>query len=225
MTLYNHTGIMLAHWYAKMGRKGKFITFEGGEGCGKSTHIEQTVARLRERGRLPVVVREPGGTEVGEQIRHVLQYSKQSAAMVPETELLLFCASRAQLVREIIGPALARGQVIIADRFLDSTTVYQGVGRKLDPAKVAAINRFAIGDYLPDLTLVIDLDPRIGLERARGRELFDRMENQSLRFFQRVRQGYLDLAKAEPQRVKVIDGNQGIAVVDRQIWELVEGVL
>jgi dTMP kinase len=145
--------------------------------------------------------------------------------MVPETELLLFCASRAQLVREIIAPALDRGEVVIADRFFDSTTVYQGVGRKLDPAKVAAINRFAIGDFLPDLTLVIDLDPRVGLERARGRDLFDRMENQSLRFFQRVRQGYLDLAQAEPRRVKVIDGSQPIAAVDQEIWELVKSVL
>src|SRR5213593_4131335 len=162
-----------------MARRGKLISFEGGEGSGKSTLIEQAVSQLRESRRTVLVVREPGGTTVGEQIRHVLQYSQQSAAMVPETELLLFCASRAQLVRETIQPALAEGQVVIADRFFDSTTVYQGVGRKLSVDSVAFINRFAVGDCVPDLTLVIDLDPRIGLERARGRELFDRMESQS----------------------------------------------
>ena len=172
-----------------------------------------------------MVVREPGGTEVGEQIRQILQYSKQSVAMVPETELLLFCASRAQLVREVVQPALARGDIVIGDRFLDSTTVYQGVGRKLSASHVTAINRFAVGDCLPDLTLVIDLDPRVGLERARGRELFDRMESQSLEFYQRVRDGYLDLAKRESKRVKVIDGNQRIDAVEKQLWELVSHVL
>src|SRR3989442_1671869 len=120
----------------KMARIGKFVTFEGGEGCGKSTHINHLVAQLRERQRPVMVVREPGGTEVGEQIRHILQYSPQSAAMVPEAELLLFCASRAQLAREVIQPALTRGDVVIGDRFLDSTTVYQGVGRKLNPENV-----------------------------------------------------------------------------------------
>ena len=104
--------------------------------------------------------------------------------MVPETELLLFCASRAQLVREVILPALNDGRIVICDRYFDSTTVYQGVGRKIDPKAVAAINNFAVGMSLPDLTLVIDLDPRVGLERTRGRELFDRMENQSLEFLQ-----------------------------------------
>ena len=208
-----------------MTKKGKFITFEGGEGSGKSTHIERLVTRLRQEGNRVLVAREPGGTEVGEQIRHILQYSKQSAGMVPETELLLFCASRAQLVREIIQPALNDGRVVICDRFFDSTTVYQGVGRKINPHAVAAINNFAVGANLPDLTLVIDLDPRIGLERARGRELFDRMENQSLEFHDRVRQGYLDLSKREARRVKMIDGSQAIEVIEKQIWELVKSVL
>ena len=208
-----------------MGRKGKFITFEGGEGCGKSTHIERLAARLREGGYQVFVAREPGGTEVGEQIRHILQYSKQSAAMVAETELLLFCASRAQLVREIILPALNDDRVVICDRFFDSTAIYQGVGRTLDPQSVAAINSFAIGGCRPDLTLVVDLDPRTGLERARGRELFDRMENQSLEFYDRVRQGYLDLAKREPQRVKIVDGGKSVEMVEQQIWNLVKHVL
>ena len=208
-----------------MSPKGTFITFEGGEGCGKSTLLEGVVAGLREKGHTVIVAREPGGTEVGEQIRHVLQYSQRSASMTPETELLLFCASRAQLVREIIRPALDRGQIVICDRFLDSTTVYQGVGRKLQPKKVAQINAFAIDDCLPDLTLIIDLDPRIGLERARGRELFDRMENQTIEFYESVRQGYLDLAKREPKRVKVVDGSQSLEAVAKQIWRWIGHVL
>ena len=205
-----------------MAHAGKFITFEGGEGCGKTTHIKRVVARLRESGRTVLVLREPGGTDVGEQIRQVLQYSKQSVRMLSETELLLFCASRAQLVREVIQPALAAGQIVIADRFGDSTTVYQGAGRQLDAAVVQFINNFAIGNCRPDRTLVIDLDPRIGLERARGRELFDRMENQSLEFYDRVRQGYLTLAGQEPVRIKIVDGNQSLAAVEQQIWELLQ---
>ena len=208
-----------------MAHAGKFITFEGGEGCGKTTHIKSIAARLRNNGRIVLLLREPGGTDVGEQIRQVLQYSKQSAKMLPETEQLLFCASRAQLVREVIRPALAAGQVVIADRFFDSTTVYQGAGRQLDAAVVRFINEFAVGDCRPDRTVVIDLDPRIGLERARGRELFDRMENQSLDFYDRVRQGYRALAAREPARVKIVDGSQGLAAVELQIWELLQHVL
>ena len=208
-----------------MAHAGKFITFEGGEGCGKTTHIKRIVTRLRDSGRTVLMLREPGGTDVGEQIREVLQYSKQSAKMLAETELLLFCASRAQLVREVIQPALAAGQIVIADRFFDSTTVYQGAGRQLDAARVQFINEFAVGDCRPDRTLVIDLAPRIGLERARGRELFDRMENQSLDFYDRVRQGYLALARQEPARVKIVDGNQSLPAVEQQIWELLQHVL
>lgn len=208
-----------------MARTGTFITFEGGEGCGKSTQIAGVAARLREQGRTVLVQREPGGTELGEEVRHILLRHKKMAGMVAEAELLLFCASRAQLVREVILPALAEGQVVIADRFFDSTTVYQGVGRKIDAGRVATINRFAIGDCVPDLTIVIDLDPRIGLERAKGRELFDRMESQSLEFHQRVRQGYLDLAKREPERVKVVDGSQWLEEVGKRIWAFVEQVV
>ncbi len=205
--------------------KGTFITFEGGEGTGKTTQITCLAQRLRDLGRTVLVVREPGGTAIGEQIRHVLQYSKDSTAMVPETEVLLFCASRAQIVREVIQPALHRGEVVICDRFLDSTRVYQGVGRLLDPVAVETINNLAIGNCLPDLTVLIDLDPQVGLERARGRELFDRMENQDLGFYQRVRQGYLELARNEPMRVKVVDGEQPLAAVADQIWRLVQDVL
>jgi len=208
-----------------MTRTGKFITFEGGEGCGKSTHVARMAERLRAGGRTVLTLREPGGTDLGEEIRHILLRHKKMDGMVAEAELLLFCASRAQLVREVIQPALEAGAVVLADRFFDSTTVYQGVGRRIDAEKVALINRFAIGDCLPDLTLVIDLDPRIGLARARGRELFDRMENQALDFHQRVRQGYLDLVRREPSRVKLVDGSASLDEVSAQIWSLIERVL
>jgi dTMP kinase len=204
---------------------GTFITFEGGEGCGKSTHIQRIADRLRAQGRSVLTLREPGGTGVGEQIRHVLQHSRQSAAMTPEAEVLLFSASRAQLVRELIRPALAQGEVVLCDRFFDSTTVYQGAGRKIDAHSIAFLNQFAVGDCLPHLTVLIDLDPRIGLERVKGRELFDRMENESLAFHERVRQGYLALARREPQRIKIIDGNQTIDTIAGQIWELVRCVI
>jgi dTMP kinase len=208
-----------------MAGTGKFITFEGGEGCGKSTLIANVAVRLRADGRSVLVQREPGGTAVGEEIRHVVLHQKGMAGMVPEAELLLFCASRVQLVRQVIQPALAQGQVVLCDRFFDSTTVYQGVGRQIEASKVAAINGFAVGDCVPDLTILIDLDPRIGRERTKGRELFDRMENQALEFHQRVRQGYLELARREPQRVQVVDGSQSLAAVGEQVWSLIQRVI
>lgn len=204
---------------------GRLITLEGGEGCGKSTHIKLIAARLHAQGRTVLTTREPGGTDIGEQIRHVLQHSRQSTAMTPATELLLFTASRAQLVRELIQPALARGAVVLCDRFADSTTVYQGVARRLPARTVATLNRFAIGSCRPHLTVLIDLDPRIGLERARGRELFDRIENESLAFHDRVRRGYLALAKREPRRIRIVDGNQPLEAVTDAIWSHVQRVL
>ena len=208
-----------------MAGTGTFITFEGGEGCGKSTQIQRIAERLRQQGRTVVTLREPGGTAVGEQIRHTLQHSRHSIGMTPEAEVLLFSASRAQLVRELIRPALAKGEVVLSDRFFDSTTVYQGAGRRIDADSITFLNRFAVGDCLPHLTILIDLDPRVGLERVKGRELFDRMENESLTFHERVRQGYLDLARREPQRVKIVDGNQSLDAVAVQIWELVSHVV
>lgn len=208
-----------------MGQAGKFITLEGGEGCGKSTLMERLADRLRRMGRTVLTCREPGGTEIGEQVRQVLQYTRHRTVMCAETELLLFAASRAQLVREVIRPSLAAGKVVLCDRFFDSTTVYQGAGRGLDAGMVAAINRVAVGDCIPDLTVVIDLDPRVGLERVRGRDLFDRMENQTLEFYQRVRTGYLELARREPHRVKVVDGSRELAEVERAVWDWVSDVV
>jgi len=225
--------IMAEDFSKKMVKKGKFITFEGGEGCGKSTQVDLLAQRLRKQASPFTLVREPGGTEVGEQIRQVLLFGWQKEAMRPETELLLFCASRAQLVREVIQPELKRGNTVICDRFFDSTKVYQGVGRHLDAGIVTKINQFAIGSAVPDLTIVVDLDPRIGMERARNRirprrvsgDLFDHMETRSMEFFDRVRQGFIDLAREEPERVKLVDGSQPPELIQMKVWDLVSHVL
>ena len=191
-----------------MASKGLFITFEGSEGCGKSTQIRRTSDRLRALGREVLNLREPGGTPIGEQIRNLLQYDESAGAMTPEAELLLFAASRAQLVREVIRPALERGAVVLCDRFLDSTTVYQGVARALDQSQVTAINEFAVGGTLPDLTILLDLDASEGRRRASARKgPVDRMEQEGEEFYEAVRRGYLDLAAADSGRIAVIDAS------------------
>ncbi len=199
-----------------------FLTFEGGEGCGKSTQIQRLAARLRSVGREVVVTREPGGTEIGEQLRHLLQFSKAGHGMTPETELLLFAASRAQLVRELIRPTLARGAIVLADRFLDSTTVYQGVARHIDPAAVAAINGFAVADCLPDRTFLLDLDPAEARARLARRERPpgepDRMESQPPVFYEAVRRGYLALAAGEPDRIRILDATEPMDAIEQRIW-------
>ena len=174
-------------------------------------------------GRTTELRREPGGTEVGERIRDLLQHTKEAANMTPEAELLLFAASRAQLVREKIRPALDAGTVVILDRYLDSTTVYQGLARGLPLDSVRAINRFAVGDVIPHLTVVLDMDASAARERIHrtGREL-DRMESQPREFFEKVCRGYLDLAKQEPQRIAVIDASQSVEAVEAEIANLVE---
>jgi len=204
-------------------QRGKFITFEGSEGCGKSTQIRRLVERLQARGLKVVLTREPGGTVIGEKIRHLLQYDPESANLTDESELLLFAASRAQLVRELILPALDAGKWVVADRFFDSTTIYQGVGRGLDLEAVRSINHFAVGAAIPDLTLLLDLDAATGHARAvqASGAKADRMEAQPLAFFESVRQGYLELARAEPDRIAVIDASAGIAQVSTAIDGLV----
>ena len=197
-----------------------FITFEGSEGSGKTTQIALLDARLKSAGHDVVVTREPGGTELGEKIRHLLKHDQSGQGMFPETELLLFAASRAQLVREVIVPALQAGKIIICDRFLDSTTVYQGVARKLSSDPVAAINRFAVGEILPALTIVLDLPAEAGLARARKRTggLPDRLEQENLDFYQRVRDGYLLLARSLPERFLVVDAALPAEKIAEIIW-------
>ena len=206
---------------------GLFITFEGGEGCGKSTQIAALKARLEDMGKTVVQTREPGGTALGESVRNLLQYDDAGQGMSPEAELLLFAASRAQHVRELIAPAIDEGQIVLCDRFLDSTTVYQGVARAIDSKKVDTINQFAIGDTMPGLTILIDLPPEIGLARVHARSdgQLDRMENEAIEFFQAVRQGYLDLAKSEPKRFLVLDGSQSVEKLETQIWQRVGATL
>ncbi len=201
---------------------GFLLSFEGSEGCGKSTQISLLRTRLESAGRQVEVMREPGGTEIGESIRHLLQHAKEGHSMTSETELLLFAASRAQIVREKIRPLLQSGVFIILDRFLDSTTVYQGVARGLPLESVRAINAFAIGGTLPHLTLVLDMDSSTAWQRIHqtGREL-DRIESQPQSFFEKVRQGYLEVARAEPARVKIIDASATPEAVHESIWQLI----
>jgi dTMP kinase len=199
-----------------------FITFEGTEGCGKSTQVKRLAARLESLGILFLVTREPGGTPIGEAIRELLQFAPQSSGMTAETELLLFEASRSQLVREKIKPARERGLCVISDRFFDSTTVYQGAARKLDRQLVGQLNAFAVGDCRPDLTFVLDVDADTA--HARMQETVrrpDRMEQEPTEFYERVRQGYRELAKQEPNRVVLIDGNESPDKIDNLIWETI----
>ena len=201
---------------------GFLLSFEGSEGCGKSTQIRLLRERLEKSGRKVEVLREPGGTEIGESIRHLLQHAKEGHSMTSEAELLLFAASRAQIVREKIRPLVESGVFVILDRFLDSTTVYQGHARGLPIDAVNAINAFAIGGTLPQLTLLLDLDVQTAWQRihATGREL-DRMESQPPECFEKVRQGYISLAAAEPQRIQVIDASAAPEVVHEAVWERV----
>lgn len=201
-----------------MSRPGFFITFEGSEGCGKSTQISLLAKKLRKTGREPLLIREPGGTPAGELIRHLLQHAPEGENLVPEAELLLFAASRAQLVREKIQPALEAGRIVISDRFFDSTTVYQGVARRIPAVDTARINSFAIGDCLPDLTFVLDLDRETSLARMRdGNRQPDRIERESEDFFAAVRQGYLDLAKKNPARVVLLDASRPVEGLAQEI--------
>jgi len=197
-----------------------FITFEGSEGCGKSTQVKRLTARL-EKSRVPfLITREPGGTPIGESIRELLQFAPESAAMTPETELLLFEASRAQLLREVIKPALQSGKCVIADRFFDSTTVYQGAARKLEAKFVQQLNAFAVGDCIPDITFFLDVDLKTARARMKGPRRPDRMEMESTEFYQRVIAAYRDLAARESKRVVLIDGSRLPDQVENQIWKM-----
>ena len=210
--------------------KAPFITFEGTEGCGKSTQIELLANQIRGLGYRVRVFREPGGTPVGEEIRQTLKHSKNFVEMTPEAELLLMNASRAQLVREVIRPALASGEIVLCDRFYDSTTAYQGYGRGLELALVKNVIDFAVGDTRPDLTLLLHVPPEVSAERLRSRQVTlpfarDRLEEGDRHFFDRVAKGYQAVVAAEPDRVRVVDGTGPVEVVCARIWELVRPIL
>lgn len=192
-----------------MSQKGLFITFEGSEACGKSTQIKMLAESLRNSGHEPLLLREPGGTVAGEAIRHLLQHAPEGEALTPEAELLLFAASRAQLVREKILPALAAGRIVICDRFLDSTTVYQGVARRIPATDTAHINAFAIGECMPDITFLLDLDHETSVARMQSADRkLDRIERESGDFFQSVRNGYLSLANENTDRIVLLAASQ-----------------
>jgi dTMP kinase len=200
-------------------RRLPFITFEGSEGSGKSTQVQRLAARLERSGVPYLVTREPGGTPIGEAIRELLQFTSHNSGMTPEAELLLFEASRSQLVREIIKPALECGMCVIADRFFDSTTVYQGAARKLDREMVERLNAFAVGDCIPDITFVLDIDATTAKSRMQKPRRPDRMEQEPAEFYERVREAYRELAAREPNRVVLINGLHNADQIENEIWE------
>ena len=199
-----------------------FITFEGSEGSGKSTQANKLAAHLQ-RSDIPyILTREPGGTPIGESVRELLQFAPHNSGMTPEAELLLFEASRSQLVREVIKPALERGTCVIADRFFDSTTVYQGAARKLNREIIQGLNAFAVGDCVPDITFVLDVDAATAESRMqREPRKADRMEQQPAEFYERVREGYRELAIHEPKRIVLINGSRGADEIEKEIWAIV----
>jgi dTMP kinase len=230
--------------------KGLFLTFEGTEGSGKSTHVQLLAERLGSTGRTVRVLREPGGTLIGEEIRHTLKHSDQNHAMMAETELLLMNASRAQLVREVIRPALTAGNIVLCDRFYDSTIAYQGYGRQLDLNLVRTIIEFAVGATRPSLTFLLLVPLEVSEARRKTRKLGlstegppdgtkpeghtppsinvplrDRIEEAGDDFFQRVEDGYKAISAAEPGRVLAIDSTQSVEAVMAAIWRHVEPLL
>jgi dTMP kinase len=207
-----------------------FITFEGTEGSGKSTQVTLLSGRLYALGRTVRILREPGGTPIGEEIRNTLKHSEANAAMTAEAELLLMNASRAQLVREFIRPALAKGEIVICDRFYDSTTAYQGYGRRLNLQTVRAVIDFAVSDTQPDLTLLLTVPAQVSDERLRSRQstlpfIRDRIEEADHAFFERVAKGYEIIAAAEPRRVHRIDGSGSVEAIRQIVWSHVEQLL
>jgi dTMP kinase len=210
--------------------KGVLITFEGSEGCGKSTQIELLSRRLRAIGYRVRNLREPGGTPIGEEIRHTFKHSKGNTAMTPEAELLLINASRAQLVREVIRPALAAGELILCDRFFDSTIAYQGYGRQLDLKVVQSVIDLAVGDTRPTLTVWLTVPPEVGEMRRAMRQstmpfLRDRMEEANREFFDRVEMGFAAIAAAEPGRFRELNASGSIDQVADQVWDVVRPFL
>jgi dTMP kinase len=200
-----------------------FITFEGGEGSGKSVQAKELYKRLQKSAIPAVLTHEPGGTLFGDKLARWLKWN-QSADISPLIELLLFNASRAQLVTEVIKPSLDKGKVVISDRYVDSTAVYQGYGRQLGMEMVRSANEAATQGLKPDLTVLLDISPEDGLARKKGSGK-DRFEQEDLDFHQRVRQGYLKLAAEEPKRWLIIDATQSKKKISEIIWERVKQLL
>ncbi|HEV3209943.1 MAG TPA: dTMP kinase [Chthoniobacterales bacterium] len=208
---------------------GIFVTFEGVEACGKSTQVKRLKRRLEAVGRKVIAVHEPGFTEIGSAIRHLLLHAKEGNTMQVVTELLLFEASRAQLVAEVIRPSLAKDNIVLSDRFYDSTTVYQGIARGLDSTFVRMINEFVVEECKPVLTILLDIDIETSLirqmRRVRPVGVLDRMERLPAEFFEKVRLGYLETARAEPDRIKIVEASRAEDCVEREIWDCVDALL
>jgi dTMP kinase len=205
-------------------RRGRLITFEGGDGSGKSTQMRMLAERLRNSGFDVVENIEPGGTSIGHQIRRIL-LDPANRELSSTAELLLYFASRAQAVDETIVPALKRGAIVLSDRYTDSTLAYQGGGRELGREVVLQLHRIACHGVDPHLTIYIDIEVEAGLARTKKRAPVDRMDDQAIEFHRRVRRTYLDMAAAEPQRIVVIDGAPAVEAVAEQIWLAVQPIL
>lgn len=209
--------------------RGRFISFEGTEGSGKSTQIRRLARRLETYGRRVVLLREPGGTPIGEEIRHTLKHSPVNGAMTAEAELLLMNASRAQLVREVIEPALIAGDCVLTDRFYDSTLAYQGYGRGLDLNRVRTIVDFAVGTTKPDRTVLLFVPLSVSEARRAERErqegvVRDRLEEAGRAFFERVEEGYKQIAQANSDRIHWIDATMDIDAVESAVWNSVRSL-
>ena len=203
---------------------GKFITFEGPEGSGKSTHASALIERMRLAGYDVLMIREPGGTRIGESIRRLLKRNTTDKPICAESELFLFLASRAQLVQNVIQPALKKGVHVVCDRFADSTTVYQGYGRGYDIQQIRMINDIAVHGLVPDLTILLDIDVESGFKRIKKRHhknhtQMDRIESEAFAFHKRVRAGYLELARRWPERFRCIDTSHSVSAVREQVWK------
>ncbi len=199
-----------------MTARGRFITLEGGEGVGKSTQLQRLGDWLRGRGIDVLLTREPGGTAVGEAIRAVL-LDRDLPAMHADTELLLMYAARVEHVQRLIAPHLARGGWVLSDRFADASHVYQGAGRGIDPARIEALERWALGGFRPDLTFLLDMPVAAGMARVRARGAADRFETERLAFFERVRAAYLARADREPERFEVVDADRDADTVSAEL--------
>ncbi len=204
--------------------KGIFISVEGPDGAGKSTQIERLKEYLAQKGYEVLITREPGGTVISEAVRELLLDPKHKE-MKPETELLLYAAARAQLVGEVIGPAIEAGKAVISDRFVDSSVVYQGIARELGVETVYEVNRPAIGEYMPDVTFLLDLPAEVGIARKKDQAELDRMEQESLDFHRKVAEGYRTLAKRDPERIKTIDATLPVDTICDMIKDKVQALL
>jgi len=205
-----------------MGIKGKFITFEGSEGSGKSTQSALVLDYLKAKDLPVMLLREPGGVKISEKIRDIL-LSVSSKAMSDECETLLYMAARAQLVKEVLKPAVDKGQIVLCDRFMDSTIAYQGAGNGVDVSIIEDIGHFAVAGVKPDLTLLFDIDTQQGLSRTNAKK--DRIELRSLEYHSRVRQGYLALAKKDPNRIKVINVDTSKEIVFERVKAYIDKVI